>query len=68
MLSTKAKKINIDFIKNINYYIEEIESKLPSITEKLRINIEERSISSSNINLVFKIFQKIKSLEIIDSN
>ena len=55
-------------MNNINDYIEEIESKLPSITEKLAINIKERSISTSNINLIFKIFQNIKSLEIIISN
>ena len=68
MLSTKAKMIRIDFINNINDYNEEIESKLPLITENLKIDITERSISFSNINSVFKIFQNIKSLDIIASN
>ena len=68
MLSTKAKTISINFINNINDYNEEIESKLPSITEKLWIDILEKSISSSNINLVFKIFQNIKSIDIFRSD
>jgi hypothetical protein len=68
MLSTKAKMISINFIKNINDYNEEIESKLPYITEKLWIDILEKSISSSNINLVFKIFQNIKSIDIFRSD
>jgi hypothetical protein len=53
MLSTKAKVVTVNILNNINDDIEETESKLLSITEKLVVDAQEESISTNIMNLVF---------------